>query len=244
MILIQFEIKKVFSVLFFHSFTFPLSYLNPTILYGLIKLRHLQTFLRFIVKSLHKMKPQYLVLLAVLAISNLTYGEKCHVPGRCSGGSLVSVGVVTSEIECLTECRNDPDCFWISYHDDDLHFCEKYYNCTEVVSDHCNNCFTSQSSCKLEPDPICFISGACLVSLNIPKFNWNLIENFQGDIVSTLTTDSSIECLEKSRSENSSWFSFDTVHSICVTYKNCPSINEELNSYLSGQSSCPIKGKP
>ena len=184
-----------------------------------------------------------IIFFAILPIFALA--EKCHLPGRCGDGSLVSAAVVASEIKCIEQCRENPECFWVTYHDDDLHLCEEYFNCTEIVSDQCENCFTSESICNLEKDPTCFVPGLCLVRLILQILNIALFSTIelQGEIVSTLTTNSTIDCLERSRAENSTWFSFDTIHSICLTFRTCPSINEGLNSYLSGQSSCPIKGK-
>ena len=107
------------------------------------------------------MTTQFLALLIILP---LALGEKCHVPGRCSGGNLVSLVIVESEAKCIERCRTNPDCLWTTYHNDDLMVCEEYDNCIEVVSNNCQNCFTSESKCELTPEPICFEAGLCLAS--------------------------------------------------------------------------------
>ena len=106
-----------------------------------------------------------LKILALSTYLSLAMADKCHISGRCSGGNLVSLAVVESEAKCMERCRENPDCSWITYHNDDLMVCEEYDNCIEVVSDTCQNCITSESKCELIPEPICFESGLCLVSI-------------------------------------------------------------------------------
>ena len=70
---------------------------------------------------------------------------ECNIDGLCSG-VLVDYGVVSSENDCLNECKLNPSCQFYAYREDDG-TCALLEDCLEITD--CQTCHSGQKDCKL-----------------------------------------------------------------------------------------------
>ena len=64
---------------------------------------------------------------------------------------------------------------------------------------------------------------------------------FQGDTIDVIVAQDNNECLSKCQeTKRCEWYSFQNSKQTCFLLQNCPTLNEELDDFTSGQKSCQL----
>ena len=157
--------------------------------------------------------------MSIIALVCLVSGQDiCHVQGICQNGYHLGNIVSNSYTDCQLECQNTLDCNYFTYNDPN-NICVLQYNCTEIDSSNCLECFTGQRGCL-----VCSQSGQC-----------------QGNLVGQAISETEEDCQEACFNDDDClWYTFDFQASLCLLTSDCVPVNSSsLKVY--GEKNCFIQ---
>lgn len=142
--------------------------------------------------------------------------QHCFVPGHCINSFLLHHTHEKDDVNCLQQCQKVENCEWFSY-DPDFSVCLLFQNCSELSLDNCAGCTSGENECK---SIFCWVSGEC-----------------QGEYQDYDYSKTQEQCLKLCKDTmGCNWFTFD--QGVCFLYENCPHINENCTTCISGQVEC------
>ena len=120
-----------------------------------------------------------------------------------------------SYYNCQSQCQGTDDCNYFTYYDPN-NICVLQYNCTEIDTSNCPQCFTGERDC-----PVCSIPGEC-----------------QGNLVGQTVSDTEEDCQRECFNDpDCLWYTYDFVLSYCLLTSDCfPRNSTSQKTY--GQKNC------
>ncbi len=164
------------------------------------------------------------LILFSLALISITEQRECFSKGECKESFPVTGSVLETQYECRKQCQSNLACTWFTYFQK-TSYCQLYKNCFRLDEQSCTQCLSGEKECSA-PELKCWITGKC-----------------QGDPYSTNSTQTSEECLELCKEDEScKWFTFDPHKQSCNLFTDCSNLLG-CDDCISGNSKCDVNDK-
>ena len=80
---------------------------------------------------------------------SLIFGQEiCHVQGSCQDGIQIDEVLAESYTNCQEQCQVNQYCNFFTYIESNS-FCKLMYNCSEINTLDCSDCFTGERDCPV-----------------------------------------------------------------------------------------------
>ena len=144
------------------------------------------------------------------------YGQDvCFVQGYCQEGVILDHLEALNYFECQIACQDNGNCSYFTFYEPS-NLCNLLYNCSDIDTTGCSDCFTGQRDC-----PICTIPGECVGTIS-------------GYVFVPTEEDCQMECFNNDECQ---WYTFDPSFDYCVLTSNCIPTNTSTESIF-GQKNC------
>ena len=101
-----------------------------------------------------------LVIILVTLFTSGALATFCNQSGQCINSDIVATSHASSQVECLRDCKKQPNCAFYTFNPTLANLCKMYENCNNLTTEGCPSCSSGHVDC---PEIQCSIDGLCQV---------------------------------------------------------------------------------